>query len=147
MTLNFFIEKWILETLSIPNEAFNNVPICPFAKQAWISRKVLVVDTLPQNIKELLQTYEVVIYALNPKDITAEDLSNLAISLSDDSIVALDDHPDYEEKVDNVILNNGKYALLLIQEREKLEHARKILKAKGYYSNWDSEYLEEVLGV
>ena len=140
------IENWILNYLSIPSETFNNIPLCPFAKQAWLSKKVLVLDTLPQNIKELLQNYEVIIYALNPNDITAEDLFNLAVSLSDDVIVALDDHPNHQEKVGDVVLNNGKYALLLIQERKKLEHARQILKSKGYYNNWDPEYLEEVLG-
>ena len=139
------LKNWIFNTLSTPSTVFNNMPICPYAKQAWITNKVLVLDKVNnENLHTLLETYEVVIYALNPNDITAEQLYNLSASLSDDVIVALDDHPDYKEQVEDVVLNNGKYALILVQERFKLEQARKILQAKGYYKNWSPKYLKEV---
>jgi len=148
MTPDAFIEQWILETLSVQSETFNNLPPCPYAKQAWLDNRVLVVEEdIQANYKQLLDTYEVIIYAYNPKEISAQDLSDLAASLSDEEIVALDDHPDYEESVGDVVLNNGKYALLLVQERTKLNKARQILKTKGYYDNWSPEYLKEVLSL
>lgn len=140
------IQNWILYTLSIPNSVFNNLPACPYAKQAYLDNKILVVESIQDlNFVELLSKYEVIVYAIDPEQITPEELYELALSISNNTIVALDDHPDYKEKVGEVILNNGEYALLLIQDRMKLEHARKILKSKGYYDNWSEDYLKEVL--
>lgn len=147
MTAEEFIYSWIENFLSVNNAAFNNLPPCPYAKQAWLFNKVVVIENeLPKNYEKLLEKHEVIIYAYNPSDITAEDLYQRSLEITNDNIVALDDHPDNIEQVQDVILNAGKYALLLIQERNKLEHARKILKSKDYYKNWDPKYLEEVLG-
>jgi len=148
MSTDRHIENWIINYLTIPSETFNNLPPCPYAKQAWLDNKVLVVeDDIQTDCKQLLDTYEVIIYVYNPKEISAENLSDLAASFSDEKIVVLDDHPDYEESVGDVVLNNGKYALLLVQERSKLDKARQILKTKGYYDNWSPEYLKEVLSL
>ena len=142
------IKDWIYNVLSKPNASFNNLPPCPYAKQAYIQKKILILDSIGnENLQELLETYEVVIYAFNPNDISSKELYNLSVLLSNDNIVALDDHPEYEEKVNDVILNNGEYALLLVQERNKLNVARKFLKSKGYYNNWDPKYLKEVFSV
>lgn len=147
MNISNNIESWIENTLSQASKSFNNLPPCPYAKQAWISGKVLILENQePNNIKKLLLDYEVIIYAFNPRSISAEALYDKCTKISDNDVVALDDHPDVIEKVDDVVLNNGTYALILVQERHKLEQARKILKAKNYYKNWDAEYLEEVLG-
>lgn len=142
------IQHWIENTLSKSSPAFNELPPCPYAKQAWITGKVLVLENQePYNFKELLQDYEVVIYAYNPTNITPDELYEKCTKITDDEIVALDDHPDAVEKVQDVVLNNGMYALILVQERHKLEQARKILKAKGYYNSWDPDYMQEVLGI
>lgn len=139
------ISQWISSSLSNSSEVFNNLPPCPYAKQAWLNNKVLVVeDGIFIDHITALKTYEVIIYVYDPKIITHEQLYQKCLEVSNDIIVALDDHPDNLEKVSDVVLNNGEYALILVQEREKLEQARKILKAKGYYKNWDPEYLSEV---
>jgi len=146
MSLHSDIEKWITDTLSIPSEIFNNLPMCPYAKQAWFSHKVLILDSENnEDLLKLLQKYEVIIYAYNPKEVTPEELYTKCKKISNDNIVALDDHPDYKESVQDINLNNGKYALILVQERAKLDQARKILKSKGYYKNWSNNYLKEVL--
>jgi hypothetical protein len=148
MNLKDYIADWIVSYLAVPSSAFNNLPPCPYAKQAWLDNKVYITaDSVGAEYKQLLDRYEVIIYAFDPKEISSEDLSNLAASLSDEKIVALDDHPDHEESVGDVILNNGKYALLLVQERTKLNKARKILKSKGYYDSWSPQYLNEVLSL
>ena len=142
------IKEWIFNILSKVNSDFNNLPPCPFAKQAYLQNKILILESFNnENLEQLLNDYEVIIYALNPSEISAEELYNKASSLSNNTIVALDDHPSYEEKVGNTILNNGRYALILVQQRDKLEQARHLLKSKGYYNNWDDEYLRSVLDV
>ena len=59
--------------------------------------------------------------------------------------IALEDHPDAEEKVLDVCVNQGKYALVLLQERDKLQRARNILQKQDYYKYWTPEYYEEVV--
>jgi hypothetical protein len=38
-------------------------------------------------------------------------------------------------------MNQGKYAILFVQMRDKLETAAQQLASKGYYHSWDREYL------
>ena len=59
--------------------------------------------------------------------------------------IALEDHPDHIEQVDDLIFNQGEYAIVLVQEAEKLNKARKILQKQNYYKNWPKEYLEDVV--
>ena len=59
--------------------------------------------------------------------------------------IALEDHPAVEEKVLEYKLNQGSYALILLQEAEKLQKAREILKKKQYYKNWTKDYLDDVV--
>lgn len=145
------IEKWIEEFLSISSPVFNNLPPCPYAKRAWRDKKVLVLsETINKyKIKVALDTLDVVIYAFDPDKITPDELYDIAndINQSDQEMVALDDHPLVEEKVEGQILNQGKYALLFIQNRNKLTEARKSLRDLGYYNFWTSDYLKEVLSM
>jgi len=142
------LNDWILNFLAVSSSTFNNLSICPYAKQAWLNNKVIVLDNLdPYSIGELLQSYEVIVQVYDPKQISPDELYHISQTLSDNEVVALDDHPDVEETVGTVKLNNGVYALLLIQSRHKLEQARAILDLKGYYQNWDPEYLAEVRNV
>lgn len=145
------IEKWIDECLSISSPVFNNLPPCPYAKRAWRDKKVLVLsETINKyKIKVALDTLDVVIYAFDSDKITPDELYDIAndINQSDQEMVALDDHPLVEEKVEDQILNQGKYALLFIQNRNKLAEARKSLRDLGYYNFWTSDYLKEVLSM
>ena len=34
------LENWILDFLSKPNPAFDNLPPCPYAKKAWVDGNV-----------------------------------------------------------------------------------------------------------
>jgi hypothetical protein len=38
----------------------------------------------------------------------------------------------------------GKYALVLIQDKAKLDEHARVLAHKGYYKDWDEEYLQDV---
>lgn len=148
MTAQKHIEDWITNFLSITSIQFNNLPPCPYAKQAWTKGKVLVIESQdPKNYDALLEEFEVIIYAYNPSSVTADELYKRCLEISNTEIVALDDHPDNIEQVNGIVLNNGKYALILIQKRDKLEQARTYLKSKDYYKNWTKEYFQEVLDV
>lgn len=145
------LESWINDFLSIEHSSFNLLPPCPYAKTAWNENKVDVAldDPLTHFDPSLLELKDVIVYVFDPAQITVKELYGLAVELNERYLttVALDDHPEHRETVDNVVLNQNQYALLLVQNRGKLGHARNILEAKGYYKHWDPQYLAEVWGM
>jgi hypothetical protein len=158
------INDWIENFLCKDNPAFNNMPPCPFAKQAMLDDKILYHELQPLHIPmgdyfaAELENFsyhwpkgkEVVVIGTDPQYISAEELS-LAVEgamsrfLTTRGYIALEDHPDAEEKVLDVCVNQGKYALVLLQERDKLQRARNILQKQDYYKYWTPEYYEEVV--
>lgn len=145
------IEDWIKDFLSVSNPTFNNLPPCPYARKAWSNDKVVVLSESINilKIKTILKDNDVIIYAFDPSIINQEELWQLAKNINDteDDIVALDDHPENEEKVQDQIMNQGSYALLFVQDRQKLKEARISLHNLGYYNMWSPSYLEEVLSI
>lgn len=159
------INEWIENFLNIPTPTLNNLPPCPFAKQALISNKIVINQLRPLSqlsMKEYFiteienYTYhwpkgkEVVILGCEADLISAEDLEECVDIttekfLSERGFVALEDHPDEEERVKDLIFNQGTYALILLQEAEKLDKARRILDKQNYYKNWDKQYYKDVV--
>lgn len=158
------IHHWIENFLSVENAAFNNLPPCPFAKQAMLDDKILYCELQPIHLPmgdyfvAELENFsyhwpkgkEVVVIGTKPQYISTEELSLSveraeAIFLKSRGYIALEDHPDAEEKVLDVCVNQGKYALVLLQERAKLQRARNILQKQDYYKYWTPEYYEEVV--
>lgn len=141
------LEQWIESFLSVASPAFNNLPPCPYAKKAWADQKVNVVVNPPLLNADDLHNHEAVIYVYDPADKSSAELTKLAVEFNqlNPSLVALEDHPSEAETVNQVVVNNQKYALIFIQPRDKLEHARKFLQAKGYYKHWDQDYYKSVV--
>lgn len=155
--MNDDIEKWILDFLSVPHPVFGNLPPCPYAKRAWLDGKVEVREVtgghvyvdLQVAVMGLLHNFpkdkDLVMFLLDPNSIPCEKLTNIAITNSNKEFALLDDHPEQVEKVEDVVLNNGKYAILFVQRRNELLKAREDLKNTGYYDNFNEDYREDVL--
>ena len=79
MTSKDKIEKWILTTLSEPNNKFGDLPPCPYAKKAWLDGNVSVkmFDDIQSFAPEEWDK-EVNIYVMNPW-MSAELLSERAL--------------------------------------------------------------------
>ena len=58
--------------------------------------------------------------------------------------VVLEDHPELKEEVGGMNLNFGK-PVLFVQNRHKLNEARKFLETTDYYKNFDEEYKNDIL--
>jgi len=56
-------------------------------------------------------------------------------------MISLEDHPGDTEDVNGVVMNQGTYALAMIQSLSKLNSAAKQIGAKGFYHGWPEEYL------
>ena len=54
----------------------------------------------------------------------------------------LEDHPTDVENVNGVVMNQGQYALALVQALDDLNVKAKQMSAKGFYHNWPEEYLQ-----
>ncbi len=155
------IESWVLDRLSIRSEVFNGLPPCPYAKSAWLDGKVQIqhIDgkfPVAEHVSAELENYtyhwpkgmEVVILGFDPLSILPFQLSEIIDRaepmLSKRGYTALEDHPFEREEVAGVYLNQGEWALVLIQPTDKLVEARKWLESKDYYKNWDEDYKESV---
>lgn len=156
MTTEFetYMRDWILNDLSEPVAILNNFSKCPYAKTAYLENKVKFYE-----IVSTIDIHNVIINWKNdtdvavirlPDDVTGNDIVNLVDELNElytiDDFVFLDDHTDNEERMHDVVFNNGKYNVLFLQRKSKLDLATKKLEKLGYYENWTKEYYNEVVG-
>lgn len=151
------VSDWILNWVSVYNKQLGSVP-CPYAKAALLDGKInwmaaSNVDELRGMIKMLPLTDlkdELIVIGLERKAISVIELTSTVhlhneITLMPHNIVALEDHPDDEEFINGVKMNQGTWALVMIQRLDKINKASKILEIQGYYKNWSQEELDDVV--
>jgi hypothetical protein len=59
-------------------------------------------------------------------------------------LLALEDHPGDPEIVNGVSMNQGTYALALVQSLSDLNQKAQAMAAKGFYDAWPEDYLQEL---
>ena len=151
------IKTWVLDWVSQHNESLGHIP-CPFAKQAILQDKIeyLWCDssadlniTLVGIVEQGLPN-EVVAIGMDPNNISPQDLSMITKHANDRwlmpmGLVALEDHPYDPEIIAGERMNQGTWAILLIQATEKLNAASKILAKQGYYDRWSQGQIDDVV--
>ena len=147
------IESWIENFVEVPHPALGGFPPCPFARQARMKRTFEVYlgsdpyYDLKNRARWGMGGREVIIYAYDPEEwpyklfSTSIESANTEHLLRAD-ILALEDHPDDVENVNGVIMNQGKYALALVQCLSDLNTKAQQMASKGFYHNWPEEYLQ-----
>ena len=153
------IRKWISDFVTRPNPVFGDLPPCPYAQKAIIDGKVEFVElnatadwtTIYQLIWNTdFNDKDVLCMIVDPRQFTAQETVSIADVLNERfmprDIVVLEDHPDIDERVKGVRLNNGHYTLFLAQRLSKLNKFSRILESGPYYKNWSRSYLESVKG-
>ena len=153
------IKKWISDFVTRPNPVFGDLPPCPYAQKAIIDGKVEFVElnatadwtTIYQLIWNTdFDEKDVLCVIVDPLQFTAQETVSIADVLNERfmprDVVILEDHPDIDESVKGVKLNNGHYTLFLAQRLSKLNKFSKMLEAGPYYKNWSRSYLESVKG-
>tara|TARA_B100000424_G_C22542600_1_gene309015 strand:+ start:22 stop:534 length:513 start_codon:yes stop_codon:yes gene_type:complete len=151
------IEEWIENFVEVPHPALGNWPPCPFARRARLLKhyEVRLGDDLERDLFLFAKKYymgknEVVIYAYPPKQYDdayfnwVVDVVNVGKGFKKRKLIALADHPDTVEEQNGVCFNMKKYALVLIQDKDKLNDHAKLLAQKGYYDGWNEEYLQDI---
>ncbi len=153
------IKHWIKEFVTKPNPVFGNLPPCPFAQKAIIDDKVQFVE-LPHDadwrqVYRLICSFDstrkdVLCVICHPRTFTADQTVSMAEWFNEKQmprdVVILEDHPDIDESVQHVKMNNGHYTLFLVQSLSKLNRFAEMLESGPYYKNWSKSYLESVKG-
>jgi hypothetical protein len=145
------ITAWIQNFVEAPHPMLNGWPPCPYARQVRIQGSVDIrLGTTPSvDLKQWAESgmgpFEVVALVYDPAkwplaQFRLDWIAALPYTRSA-GLYILEDHPAEQETVNGVSMNQGSYAILFVQSREKLESAARQLASKGYYHGWDREYL------
>ncbi len=147
------IESWIENFVEVPHPALGGWPPCPFARQARMKRTFEVYlgtdpyYDLKNRARWGMGDREVIIYAYDPQEWPHKLFSASIESANTEhllraDILALEDHPADVENVNGVIMNQGQYALALVQCLSDLNAKARQMASKGFYHNWPEEYLQ-----
>ena len=149
------IENWIINFVEVPHPALGGFPPCPFARQARIKRSFdvyLGTDPyydLKNRARWGMDNREVIIYAYDPQEWPHKLFSASIESANNEhllrvDLLALEDHPADVENVNGVVMNQGTYALALVQSLSDLNAKARQMASKGFYDTWPEEYLQSL---
>jgi hypothetical protein len=152
-TVKHDIEQWIVNFVEVPHPALGGWAPCPYARSARMKKSYDVrigVDPyfdLKNQARWGMGDREVIIYVYDPVawpyEIFSGSLKNANHEhLLKADIIALEDHPADVEIVNGVCMNQGKYALALVQSLSDLNTKAIVMAEKGFYHNWPEEYLQ-----
>ena len=146
------IEQWIVNFVEVPHPALGGFPPCPYARSARLKNSYDVFIgsdpyyDLKNRARHGLGNKEVIVYVYDPTEwphdlfATSLDHANKDFLLAAD-LLALEDHPSDVEIVNGVCMNQGTYALALVQSLSDLDTKAKIMASKGFYDTWPEDYL------
>ena len=147
------IDQWIVNFVEVPHPALGGFPPCPYARSARLKNSYDVFIgsdpyyDLKNRARNGMGNREVVVYAYDPvewpHDLFAASLAhaNQDFLLAAD-ILALEDHPADQEIVNGICMNQGTYALALVQSLSDLDTKAKQMASKGFYDSWPEDYLQ-----
>lgn len=152
------LERWVMEVLDVPHPALGGNSPCPFARQAWLARRYRLsqADDLYADLSTTPDRWEdgcdLWIYVFDPgasvdPNWLAETTGRANSVLLPRGYVALEGHPEIPERVLDCDMNQGRYAYAIVQPLEKLRKGRASLVGRGYYDNWPSTMLEQIVEV
>lgn len=149
-----YLSSWILDVLDKPQPWLNNLPSCPYAKQALVKNRVKFTRSSDYvaDVYKLFENwnYDVDVVVLVCDDDVAADLFSEDVRKINDHFVpqgfaCLEDHVNCVESVKDIVFNNGRYNLILCQPLTKLNAATEQLTKQGYYKHWDKNYYDQVV--
>ena len=152
-TVEQAIEQWIVDFVEVPHPALGGWAPCPYARKARLERDFEVrlglapMHDLIQISKKGLGNKSVVILVYEADQVGHAELSHAVDTankkfLLPNDLLSLEDHPLDPEVVNGVVMNQGTYALVLVQNLEDLDKKASSIAQKGFYDTWPAEYVE-----
>ena len=153
-TVTYDIERWMATFVEVPHPALGGWAPCPYARKARLDRDFEVrLGVNPYfDLKFIAHTgiaKSVVIFVYESTDYSYEQFhafiesANQEFLLSQD-LLALEDHPADAEIVNGISMNQGTYALALVQNLTDLNSKAQQMAQKGFYDTWPEDYLQEL---
>lgn len=147
------IEQWLITFVEQPHPALGNWPPCPYARAARMKKSYeIILGTDPYfDLKNRgrwgLGNKEVWIYVYDPEQWNHAMFSASLQEANQEhllhrDIIALEDHPDDVEMVNGVCMNQGTYALALVQSLTDLNAKARVMADRGFYHAWPEPYLQ-----
>ena len=165
------VRLWSKHFLEVPNLYLGGVPACPFAKKAWMDKKVWVaVKTKHSTYKKELND------CLKNLDFTKKEILIFCdpyFSYSPDELhMATEDFNEWYNRKDFYFMSfhpsnpateeeqrflvspnkdvdvsgpDYKYSMMLVQKFSQLQEASDKLHKQGYYKQWPDEYYRDVV--
>jgi hypothetical protein len=153
-----YITRWMKEFVEQEHPVFAGLPACPYARQARLSGRVKMIHMTSaepdsncwQHISNTdFDKTDALVLILDPKRWTLKYTHDVVDQLNSvfmpRDVVVLEDHPKQKEEINGVIVNNGRYTLLLCQRLSTLNRFSEILKKKGYYDQWSKKNIADVV--
>jgi hypothetical protein len=152
-TVKSDIAQWIENFVEVPHPALGGWAPCPYARRARLDRDFEVrlglapMHDLVKISKVGLEGKSVMILAYDPAEYDYNVFSNALETanrefLLPNDLLALEDHPADPEIVNGVCMNQGTYALALVQSLSDLNNKAQLMARKGFYDTWPEEYLK-----
>lgn len=149
------IINWLVNFVEVPHAALGDWPPCPYARRARLNGEYQVrvgldpyYDLLQIGSTGLGDT-KVIILAYDPAEWSYQqfnrslEAANRGFLLPKD-IIALEDHPADPEMVNGVCMNQGTYALAMVQSLSDLNAKARAMASKGFYATWPEDYLQRL---
>jgi hypothetical protein len=149
------IETWIQNFVEVPHPALGGWAPCPYARRARLDQDYAVrVGVNPYfdllNVaRDGLGGKSVLILAYDPNEFFYAQFNSDVRAANQEVLVArdllaLEDHPGNPEIVNGVAMNQGTYALVLIQSLSDLDQKARAMASRGFYATWPEDYLQEL---
>ena len=157
------LRSWTREVLEVPSPYLGGIPPCPYAKQAWVEDKVLVIESANVYADALKYCSSfsdigkelVILASYNLPDL--ERFNGYMESLNDtfSTLHCMEFHPDYgaeDAELDFLADNEWEsavedpYCMLFIQDLAQVVRASDKLQRLGYYTAYpEAEYKQLVV--
>lgn len=151
-TVKADIEKWIVDFVEVKNPALGNWPPCPYARKARLEQDFEVrigtdpyrdamnisIDGIKKSV--VIFAYDHMLWPHMEFEYQLEQANQLWLLPHD--LICLEDHPCDPEIVNGVCMNQGDYALMLVQSLSDLNEKAQVMANKGFYDTWPEDYLQ-----
>ncbi|MBT5926069.1 hypothetical protein N8642_04425 [bacterium] len=146
------IHKWVDNKLSVPSPLFNNLPPCPYSREAMLKNKVDIrcvpgvelLDSVIEIGKTWDDSFELILVACEPDTIRPADLivgiEKVNRMFEPADLLSFFDHPNCVDPKYTITTPNGKYVLVGMQRLANFLKAAKPLYKKEYFSTVDKQF-------
>ena len=146
------VRHWVESTLSVPSPLFNNLPPCPYSREALLRNTVdircatgaTILDALVEAGRTWDDRYELILLACEPDAIPPGDLiagvEGLRAALEADDLVVFFDHPLCTDPKYIVTSANGRYVFVGLQRLSLFLEAAKPLVKRNYFAEAHKQF-------